>query len=93
MIAMRLTNSSGRIIPIPLPVPDLAAGQSPGTGVVPFTNVNLHAHLKNYEQITITNLQVFPDVTTLQDLEMIPLSELPAAWDQAEDFNTPPQNL
>ena len=90
---MRLTDSSGRIIAIPLPAPDLSASQTPDTGVIPFVNVNLNARLKNYEQIFIRDLQVFPNVTTLQELEMIPLSELPSAWDQSENFNTPPQNL
>ena len=39
------------------------------------------------------NLQVFADTTTVQNLEMIPLSELPASWDQTVIFDTPPQNL
>lgn len=92
-IAMRLTNRSGRIDPIAVPVPDLSASQTPNTGVIPFTSVNLFARLKEYEQIEIENLQVFADTTTTQDLEMIPLSELPSQWDKSEIFNTPPQNL
>ena len=39
------------------------------------------------------NLQVFADTTTNQNLEMIPLSELPGAWNQTEIFDTPRQNL
>ena len=45
------------------------------------------------EQIFIKGLQVFADTTTGQDLEMIPLSELPTQWDRSETFDTPPQNL
>ena len=41
----------------------------------------------------IENLQVFADTTTNQNLEMIPLSELPGRWDQTEIFDTPRQNL
>ena len=92
-IAMRLTDRSGRISPIEIPVPDLAAGQRPDTGEIPFASVNIHARLRGYEQISARRVQVFPDTTTEQDLEMIPLSELPGAWDQTEDFDTPPQNL
>ncbi|MBP3304764.1 MAG: spore cortex-lytic protein [Oscillospiraceae bacterium] len=92
-IAMRLTDRSGKITPIELPVPELAAGQSPDTGEIPFTTVNLTARLKGYEQIIIQRLQVFPDTLTVQNLELIPLSEMPNAWDQVEDFDTPPQNL
>lgn len=90
---MRLTDRSGKITPIDLPVPDLSASQTPDTGEIPFATVNLNARLKGYEQITIDRLQIFADTTTTQDLEMIPLSELPGAWDQSETFDTPPQNL
>ena len=92
-IALRLTDRSGQIAPIAVPVPDLAESQSPDPGEKPFTSVNLYAHLKGYEQIESENLQVFADTTTLQNLEMIPLAELPQNWSQNVIFNTPPQNL
>lgn len=92
-IAITLTDRNGKIQPISVPVPDKAASQSPNTGEVPFTTVNLQARLKGYEQISIKGLQVFAGTTTEQDLKMIPLSELPNAWDQSETFDTPPQNL
>ncbi len=92
-LAMRLTDRNGQITPIEIPVPDRAASQSPNTGEKPFTAVNLYARLKGYEQIESENLQVFADTTTNQNLEMIPLSELPGKWNQTEDFDTPPQNL
>ena len=93
-IALRLTNRSGFLdTPIEIDVPDLSAGQTPNTGVIPFAVVNLNARLNNYEAIEIENLQVFANTTTLQNLEMIPLSELPDSWNKLEIFNTPPQNL
>lgn len=92
-IAMRQTDSSGRIEPIPISVPDRSASQTPNTGIVPFTTVNIYARLENFEQIEAENVQVFADTITNQNLEMIPLSELPDAWTKAEIFNTPPQNL
>lgn len=92
-IALRLTDRSGQIAPIAVPVPDLAQSQSPDPEEKPFTSVNLYAHLKGYEQIESENLQVFADTTTLQNLEMIPLAELPQNWSQNVIFNTPPQNL
>jgi len=93
-IAMRLTNRSGLLdSPIEIEVPDVSAGQSPNTGIIPFTAVDLIAHLDDFEQIRIERLQVFPDVITTQDLEMIPLSELPSQWSKEEIFDTPAQNL
>ena len=91
---MRLTNRSGNFDePVAISVPDRAASQTPNTGVVPYTAVNLYARAENYEEIEIQNLQVFPNVLTVQNLELIPLSELPGRWNNAELFQTTPQNL
>ena len=93
-IAMRLTDRSGLLnAPVEIPVPDLTAGQSPDTGVLPYSSVNLYARKENYEEIFVRNLQVFPETITEQNLEMIPLSEYPDSWIRSEEFNTPPQNL
>lgn len=92
-LAMRLTDESGLIRPIPIAVPDAAAGQAPDTGETPYTVVTLYAYLDRYEAVTVRNLQVFPDVITCQDLELIPLAELPEGPNLSESFDTPPQNL
>ncbi len=93
-IAMRLTNRSGILDePIEIVVPDLSASQSPDTGVIPFSTVDLYARIEDYEEIHVEKLQIFPGIITNQNLEMIPLSELPDRWNQAEIFYTPAQNL
>ena len=92
-IALRLTDRSGRIDPIPIPVPDRAESLTPNPGERPFTTVNITARLRDYEQIFVDNVQVFADVTTDQDLALIPLSELPASRSKSETFETSQQNL
>lgn len=93
-IAMRLTNRSGQFDnPIEISAPEQSAGQSPNTGTVPFSVVNLYARLENYEEIYIERLQIFPNTITVQNLELIPLAEFPKAWNKSETFNTPAQNL
>lgn len=92
-IAMRLTDRSGKITPISIPVPDKSESQSPDPSERPYAVVNLYAHLRGYEQTEAENLQVFAGTTTIQNLEMIPLSELPEQWNQTIIFDTPPQNL
>ena len=92
-IAMRITDRSGKIDPIPIPVPNLAESQTPNPGELPFARVNLYARLKDFVQIENEDLQVFAGTTTDQNLEMIPVSELPDSWGEKELFFTPPQNL
>lgn len=92
-IAMRLTNRSGQITPIEVPVPDLRESQVPGPSERPYALVNLYAHLRGYEQVEAENLQVFANTITDQDLMMVPLAELPDRWDQTVIYDTPPQNL
>ena len=92
-LAMRLTNESGLIDPIEITVPDRLESQSPDPQETPFAVVNLYAKRNEFEQIEIENLQVFAETVTNQDLEMVPLSELPQSWNRTAIFKTPPQNL
>lgn len=93
-LALLLTNQSGMLDePVELEVPDLSAGQSPNTGILPYSLVNIYARAPDFEEIIIKNLQVFPDTVTNQNLELIPLSEFPETWNQAEIFDTQTQNL
>lgn len=92
-IAMRLTDRNGKIEPIPIPVPDRSESQSPDPAETPFARVNLYARLNGYVQIEGEDVQVFADTVTDQNLEMVPLAELPDSWALEEIFQTPAQNL
>ena len=92
-VAMRLTDRNGLITPIEIPVPDRSESLQPDPAERPYTAVNLYARKRGYEQVEAENLQIFADTTTYQNLEMIPLAELPGGWDQTVIFDTPPQNL
>ena len=92
-IALRLTDRSGRIERLPIIVPDRSESLSPDPGERPFAVVNLIARKKDYEQIFVDDLQIFADVTTDQNLPLIPLSELPGSRNKSETFQTSRQNL
>ena len=92
-MAMRLTDRNGRIVPITVPTPDLSESLSPNSLEKPYTLVNITAQIQGYELLKNEGLQVFPNTTTDQNLEMIPLAEFPDAWSQYEIFQTPTQNL
>lgn len=93
LLGLRLTDENGRTTPISLEVPGKTESLSPNPGQTPYATVNLYARGEDYRQILVRGIQVFADTVTDQDLAMIPLSELPPAWNQAEEFDTPPQNL
>ena len=92
-IATRLTDRSGLTDPIEIPAPDTSAGTSPDSGTVPYTAVNVYARLEGFEQVQNENVQIFPNVVTEQDIEMVPHSELPESWSNIQVFLTPTQNL
>lgn len=93
LLGLRLTDSSGMTVPIRLEVPNLSNSQTPDTGLPAFTTVNLYARAEGYEQVLARGIQVFADTVTMQELALIPLSELPEKFNQTEVFDTPPQNL
>ena len=90
---MGLTDKSGKFGPIELSVPDKSESLTPDPHQRPFTTVNIYARVSNFEQIEVNDVQVFAGIITTQNLEMIPLAELPNQWSKKEEFNTPPQNL
>ena len=91
---MRLTNRNGQLdAAIPISVPNRNASLTPDTGVTPYTTIRLYAKRTDYEEIDVDGVQVFPGTVTEQNLEMIPLSELPKSWNKAEQFQTFTQNL
>lgn len=93
-IFMGLTNRNGLLdVPVSIPVPAISAGQSPDTGIIPYSTVDLYAKHREYEEIYVKDIQIFPDTITLQNLELIPLAEFPQKWNRSEQFDTPPQNL
>ena len=92
-IAMRITDRSGLIAPIEIPVPPREESQEPGAEERPYTQVNLIVELPGFERIEAENLQIFAGTTTYQNLEMIPLSSEPFGQNQTIHYITPPQNL
>ncbi len=93
LLGLRLTDSSGNTSPIKLEVPNISNSLTPDTGKPAFVTVNVYARAEPYAQILVRDVQVFPDTTTVQELHMVPLSEMPGSWNDTEIFDTPAQNL
>lgn len=92
LLATRVTDESGRITPISVPTPARSESLTPG-GEQPWSAVNIWADHPNYERILVENVQIFAGVTTLQELELIPLGELPEVFNLTEVFDISAQPL
>ena len=93
LLGYRLTDSSGKITPIRMEVPDKSESLQPDVGERPYRTVTLNAVHPDYERITVDGVQVFSGITTDQNLQLIPLAELPDQWAKTEEFQTNTQNL
>lgn len=93
LIATRLTDKSGRIIPIGISSPDRSDSTDPNFVGQPFTTVAIRARHPGYEQLQVNQVQIFAGVTTLQPLEMVPTGLYPDQLDRVDSFDVPPQNL
>lgn len=92
LLAARLTDSSGRTEPILIETPQQNISTSPHEQKG-WTSVDITIDHPGFEHAMIESVQIFPQVRTVQPLEMIPLSGDPAQWNQGELFVIPPQNL
>lgn len=92
LIAVRTTDQSGKTEPIRIDAPPASDSQSDTTGK-PFAVVDITVDFPGYEKIVVEDVQIFSGVTTLQNLALIPLSELPGTGNLSEIFRIPSQNL
>lgn len=92
LLAVRLTDQSGKTAPLQLPTPGLEAGLHPDSGV-PFTLVDLWVHASGYELFRAEDVQIFPDTQTVQEVMLIPLPEFAPSNTVSETVHITPQNL
>ena len=72
--------------------PAFANSQAPGRPVG-FTNLRIAVDHPLYDRVIVVNAQVFPDIMTIQDIQLLPLDILPQNWGETQEFDIPPQNL
>jgi hypothetical protein len=93
LIAFRLTNMDGLTEAITLETPDESVSQNYSPGKVTFSIVDIIAEQVGYDRVAVKNVQIFPNVQSRQDFELIPTAELPDFYDRTEVFNITAQNL
>lgn len=83
------TNSSGQTEAIELEAPPLEYSEEPGEEQ-PYSEYNIRIEAEGYEPVYVAGIEVLPDQTAIQPVEMIPLEE---ATEDVEQVVIPPHTL
>ncbi|MCI9352655.1 MAG: spore cortex-lytic protein [Lawsonibacter sp.] len=96
LLSIQNTDSSGQICPIQIDAPALGESTSPG-GLpgdgAPFALCNVWAEQPGYAMLQMENVQIFPGVETVQDMELIPLPQGLCSLQQRNAWDISAQTL
>ena len=92
LLSVQRTDESGMTDMISIPTPDLANSLTPDQPQG-WTDVQIAASQPNYDGIVIRDVQIFPGITTLQELILVPRGGLPTDLGETEDITIPSQDL
>ena len=96
LLSIQNTDSSGLIRPVTIDAPALGESTSPG-GLpgegAPFALCDIWAEQPGYAMLQVNGVQIFPDVETMQDMELIPLPQGLCSLQQRDERDIPVQSL
>lgn len=96
LLSIQNTDSSGKTRTITIDAPALgestSPGDLPGPGV-PFAQCNVWAEQPGYAMLQVENVQIFPGVETVQNMELIPLPQGLCSLQQRDERDIPAQSL
>lgn len=92
LLSVQRTDESGMTELVTVPTPDLANSLSPNQPQG-WTDVQVAASHPNYDGVVIRDVQIFPGVTTIQELILVPRGGMPTDLGETETTTIPPQNL
>ena len=96
LLSLQKTDSSGMIQTVKIDAPALGESTAPsglpGPGV-PFAQCSVWAEQPGYAMLQIENVQVFPGVETVQNMELVPLPQGLCSLQQRDQWDIPAQTL
>ena len=96
LLSIQNTDSSGQICPVTIDAPSLGDSTSPG-GLPgpgrPFALCDVWAEQPGYAMLQVAGVQIFPDVETLQAMELIPLPQGLCSLQQRDERDITSQSL
>ena len=92
LLNVQRTDESGMTTLLSVPTPELSNALAPE---LPrgWTDVQIAASHPDYDGVVSRDVQIFPGVTTLQTLRLVPRGGMPTDLGETEDYTTPPQDL
>ena len=92
LLNVQRTDESGMTTLLSVPTPELSNSLAPE---LPrgWTDVQIAASHPDYDGVVSRDVQIFPGVTTLQTLRLVPRGGMPTDLGETEDYTTPPQDL
>jgi len=92
LLSVQRTDDSGMTALITVPTPELANSLRPEQPQG-WTDVQIGATHPNFDGVVSRDVQIFPGITTLQELILVPRGGMPTDPGETEDYTTPPQGL
>ena len=78
VLAVLVTDLSGRTQPLAVATPDVSQSLRPGSVRKPYTTIWIRLDYPGFQSVLLEGVQVFPDVQTIQTVQMVPLPEAPS---------------
>lgn len=92
LLSLQRTDESGYTSAISIGTPALENSLSPDQAKG-WTDVTVTVSHPNYDGIIVNRVQIFPGITTVQELVLIPRESIPENLGETESFTVPPQGL
>ena len=75
ILYVEFTDRSGRTPRLRVAAPPLANSESPGAAEPPFFSYNIETDKEGYASVRNLNVPIYPGITSIQPVEMLPLAE------------------
>ena len=92
LLSLQRTDESGMTDAVSVSTPDRDNSLSPNQGKG-WTDVTVTVSHPDYDGIVVNTVQIFPGITTVQELILIPRGGLPTDLSSTEVYTVPPQGL
>ena len=93
LLGIRVTDASGQTDPLTVATQDASLGQTPESAVKPWTGCIVYVDHPEYERVLLYGVQIFPGITTVQNVQLLPMQEFDPELDQEQQLDFTPQPI